>query len=210
MSILCRELRRLKKEAPVKKSKPRPKVILVSTPTIATPASQIQEERKESKARSADTYFKKIKYGELPAELKVRFRLAKDIFYDMCDLKFALNDLPDSAEHQALDIQLQIEALDEQRETIWKELEHWQEYKTMLPTKADEDFSQLTPQKLFLKKANLASSISKMSKRIESWKNDLEKEPDKEKRLKISQQINRSQKKLHQHEINMRKIEELL
>jgi hypothetical protein len=208
MSILCRELRRLKNTPPVRPQRPKP--VPVATPSITTPQSQLVETRKEVKAKSANSYFKKIQYGALPAELKLRFRLAKDIFYDMCDLKFALNDLPDEAEDKALELQLQIEALDEQRETIWKELEHWQEYKTMLPTKADIDFSSLSPQKLFLKKANLASSISKISKRIKGWKQNLKTEQDKETRLKISQQINRSQKKLHQHEINLRKIEELL
>lgn len=208
MAVLCRELRQLKKTPPPKVNRSRPAPI--ATPTIATPAAILKEERNEAKTKSANSFFKKILYGALPAELKVRFRLAKDIFYDMCDLKFALNDIPDNAERKALDLQLKIAALDEQRETIWKELEHWQQYKTILPTKSDMDFSGLTPQKLFLKKANLASSISKISKRIKGWKEIIKKEEDKECRLKLSQQINRSQKKLHQHEINMRKIEELL
>lgn len=207
MAVICRALRTFKsaepERAPAKKiSKPKP----VSKPA---PPEAIMD-RKEVIEQSAGSYFKKIKYGELPPELRVRYKKLKDLFYEMCDLHFLWLDLPDEAESQALELQLQIFDLDEQRDTIWKELDHWDTYRTILPTKSSEDFTALSPRDLYLKKANTASSISKISKRIEGWKEKMEAEPEKVKKRKISQQINNSEKTLHQHEINLQKILELL
>ena len=211
LSILIRELRKVKTSRPVAPKKQKPKAVSkVSQKSVVKTSPEEELKQKEAARQSVDKFFQRIRYGELPGELKVRFREAKDLFYDMCDLKVLLNSLANHAEDKALEIMLQIESLDTRKDMIWKELEHWQNYKTLLPTKSDEDFSKLSPQKLFLKKANLASSISKISKRIEGWKADAEKESDKTERLKIEQQISRSERKLHQHEINLRKIEELL
>lgn len=207
LATICRALRTFKsaepRKEPVKRiSKPKP------APKPAAPETMM--DRKQVIEQSAGSYFKKIKYGELPPELRVRFKKLKDLFYEMCDLHFIWLDLPDEAEEEALELQLQIFNLDEQRETIWKELEHWDTYRTILPTKSSEDFSGLSPRDLFLKKANTASSISKISKRIDGWKDKLEAEPDKVKKRKIAQQINNSEKTLHQHELNLQKILELL
>lgn len=207
MATICRALRMYKSaepaKVPVKKvAKPKP------APKPAAP--EVEMDRKAVIHQSAGSYFKKIKYAELPPELRPRYKELKDLFYKMCDLHFLWLDLPDEAEEEALKLQLEIFSLDEQRDTIWKELEHWDTYRTILPTKSSEDFSKLSPKDLFLKKANLASSISKISKRIDGWKIKLEEEPDKVKKRKISQQINNSEKKLHQHEINLQKIMELL
>lgn len=202
MALLISELRKLinteAKEVPRKKKPVKPQ------------EKPVELERNQVKAEAAKSYFQKIRYGELPAELKLRFRKLKDVFYDMCDLKFEMNDLPDEAEGESLRIQIEIEKLDEQRSTIWKELEHWQNYKTMLPTKTEDDFSGLDAMGLLLKQASLKSSIHKMKKRLAEWKDRLEAGENKIEARKIAQQINRTEKKLHQNEINLRKVEELL
>ena len=106
-------------------------------------------ERKESARKSVDKYFQKITYGVLPAQLKVRFREAKDIFYNMCDLKVIWNELPDEAEDQALELQLQIEALDTQRETIWRESTTGRNTKPSCPQSQARITQRLTPQQLY-------------------------------------------------------------
>ncbi|MBT0607637.1 hypothetical protein [Aequorivita echinoideorum] len=209
MATLIRELRMIKNECPAPE---KPKTI----PPPPKPAPRVENigqqesERAHLKELAAKSYFQKIRYGELPPELKERFRKAKDLFYDMCDLKFQLNDLPDEKENEALSLMLQIEELDEQKDTIWKELEHWQLYKTKLPVKASEDFSKLEPLELDRKRRNLKSQISKKKKRISKWQAAAEKETDKIEHRKILQQINRTEKSLHQDEINLRKIQDLL
>lgn len=207
MALLISELRKIKNQ----KLKPEPSpVVHAKPPPKKEPETQTKLERNQIKEESSKAYFQKIRYGELPPELKLRFRKLKDLFYDMCDLKFLANDLPDEAEEEALELQLQIEILDERKDGIWKELEHWQNFKTILPTKTDDDFSKLTPQELFLKKASLTSSIHKMKKRIDKWKTNLEQEEDKLTARKIAQQINSTEKKLQKNELNLVKVEDLL
>ena len=69
-----------------------------------------------------------VRIGDLPAELRIRYSRARNIFYEMIELKFALNDLPSEAEASALKIMLKIDDLDEERDLIWKELHHWQKF----------------------------------------------------------------------------------
>lgn len=209
MGTLIGELRKAKNVRTTPEIKKKPIAVPKSLPTKPAPPEK-EAQQNYLKEEASKKYFAKIRYGELPAELKVRFRKAKDLFYDMADLKFQLNDLPDESEAEALTIMLQIEDLDEQKDTIWKELEHWQLYKTMLPVKASEDFSKLQPLELDRKLRNLKSQISKKKSRIKKWQSAAEKETDKIAQRKILQQINRTEKSLHQDEINLRKIEELL
>jgi hypothetical protein len=206
--LLISELRKLKNKVVVKVKKPTIEKLKLAP--VETVKVQEAAERTQLIQKSSESYFQRVRFGDLPAELRPRFRVLKDLFYDMQDLKFALNDLPAKAEQDALKIQLAIEALDEQKETIWKEIDHWLLYKTLLPTKTEDDFSGLSVQHLFLKKASLGSSISKIKKRLEGWREDLTKQSNKQEAIKIEQQISRSERRLHTHEINLRKIEELL
>jgi len=208
MAVLIKELRQLSKSRAYQKPKPKP---VVKIDVVADPKPvQVEMERKNQIEQSANAYFQKIKYNELPAVLKVRYRQLKDLFYDMSDLKFVLNDLPAKEVNKALKIILKIEALDEQREMIWRELDHWQDHKTLLPTKTENDFTALSQQELFLKKANLVNYINKKSSRIKKWESELQKKTNKDERLKIGQQINRTQKAVHQHKLDLQKIEGML
>ncbi|MCC4228387.1 hypothetical protein [Zunongwangia profunda] len=208
MAVLIKELRQLSKSKAYQKPKPKP---VVKIEVIADPKPvQVEMERKNQIEQSANTYFQKIKYNELPAVLKVRFRHLKDLFYDMCDLKFALNDLAAKDTQKALKLILNIEYLDEQREMIWRELDHFQDHKTLLPTKTENDFTALSQHDLFLKKANLVNYINKKSSRIKKWESELQKKSNKDERLKIGQQINRTQKAVHQHKLDLQKIEGML
>ena len=208
MAVLIKELRQLSKSRAYQKPKPKP---VVKIEVVADPKPvQVEMERKNQIEQSANAYFQKIKYNELPAVLKVRYRQLKDLFYDMSDLKFVLNDLPAKEVNKALKIILKIEALDEQREMIWRELDHWQDHKTLLPTKTENDFTGLSQQDLFLKKANLVNYINKKSSRIKKWESELQKKSNKDERLKIGQQINRTQKAVHLHKLDLQKIEGML
>ncbi len=209
MATLIGELRKAKNEHPAPETKKQP-LPVIKTTAPKPDAPQKEAEQNFLKEEASKKFVAKIRYGELPPELKPRFRKARDLFYDMCDLKFIHNDLPDEAESEALAIMLQIEDLDEQKDTIWKELEHWQLYKTMLPVKASEDFSKLTDIEKEKRRRLLDNYIKKKSARIKKWQAAAEKETDKIAQRKILQQINRTEKSLHQDEINLRKIQEIL
>lgn len=205
-ALLIKELRQIKATPPEPKKKkqtPKPNQ-KVTDQTIA--AEHLHNQQKQ---QSANKLFGQIKYAELPSELKLRFREAKDIFYNLCDLKIALNSVAPENRGEALAIQLQIEELDDQRTLIWKELEHWQKHKTLLPTETD-DFSGLNSDELRTKKARIASSMSKMQKRVDGWYDDLASETDSHQQRLIENKINKAEKDLHQKDLNTKKIDELL
>lgn len=208
IALLCKELRPYySEELPVQvKAKIETKPTPISKPVEV----QKEQERKQIAEVSANNFLQKIRYNDLPPELRLRYRKIKDLFYDMCDIKFLLNDLPKKSEVQALKMQLSIEALDEEKQLIWKELDHWQDHKALLPTKQDTDFSKMTFKELFLMKGKITDSVYKISKRLETAKAKLEDEKDKREKRKIEQQINTSSKRLHQHQINLKEIEKLL
>lgn len=162
------------------------------------------------KKKSAHNFFKRVQYGELPPILKIRFRELSGLFYTKCDLKFELNDLSAVKETEALHLQIKIEDIDQQMQTIWKEIDHWNAHKTYLPSEVTEDFSKLTPLELYKKARSLESSISKKQKRIKVWKQKLKTELNKQNLKKLDQQINNTSRGMHQDEVNLRKIQELL
>ncbi|TXK73944.1 hypothetical protein [Mesonia sp. HuA40] len=212
MALLIAELRKLKKvNLPQSKaqitSATKPKKVNLPLQDVSVQQEALRAKQKDE---SSSNYFKKIRYGELPPELKIRFRQLKDLFYDFCDLKYQLNDLPDELEEEALAIILKMEDLDQQRDVIWKELDHWQNFKTKLPTATDNDYSDWGPKKLYAKKASLNSSISKMNKRLKKWNEEIDLLKDKAAIKKKRQQISRTEKNLHKNKIDLQKIETLL
>ncbi len=206
MAALVAELRKYKAKPLIKKT---------VTPTIHLPVYPTQEqvtiemEQKKIASESAKAAFGGIRMGDLPPELRIRFIKAQKVFHEMIELKFVLNDLPDSASESALKIQLQILELDEERDLIWKELHHWKKHRTLLDVPKD-DFSDLTPVQLLRKKNNLKSSISKISKRVDEKYIALDAERDKHKQLLLEGAIRKSENLLHSHQLNLNKIDALL
>jgi len=209
LCVLIKELRTFSKSsrsAPVKKPELAPEIKKI----INSANVQNEQEKQDLIHKSAATEFKRVRLGDLPKELRPKYKRLSDLWYQMCELKFAFNDLKPQNEKQALQIILNIEKLDEERDFIWKELDHWTKFKTLLPVKTEENFSELTPRDLYLKQANLENYIYKKNSRIETWKQDLKKCKSKPESVKLQEQINRTLKAIHEHEINLKKIEELM
>ncbi|EKF56226.1 hypothetical protein I215_01848 [Galbibacter marinus] len=210
MAQLIKELRLYKSSIQNRSPKPsistKPKAI----PKLTTDKEiSIFHKKKALKEASQESIFGSVQYGSLPPELRIRYKDAAQLFYQMCDLKFALNDLDAGSQDHSLSIQLQIEDLDTKREHIWKELHHWQNHKTFLPS-SSEVFDDLTPGELFKKRNNLRSQVTKLKKRIDAYYIKVSTETDKHKIRLVERQINRSEKKLHQHTLNIDKINDLL
>jgi len=207
MATLVSELRKVKMQPP------KPKRKKVIPPLQIQPITQdvinIEASRKLQAQQSITREFSNVRLGDLPPELRPKFLKAQSIFYQMIELKFALNDLPAKAETSALKMQLQIEVLDEQRDTIWTELHHWKNHKTLLEVPED-DFSNLDKYQLDKKRRNLRSSVSKIKTRIDAWYIDLDAETHPHKQKLIENKINRSEKLLVKHDMNIKKINELL
>lgn len=207
MATLVSELRKFK-NTPVIKPKAKVDIPVTPKPTTQTTIN-IEAQRKQQGNISVQREFNNLRIGDLPAELRPNFLKAQQVFYNMIELKFALNDLPAEATDSALKIILQIEALDEERDIIWRELNHWKKHKTLLEVPVT-DFSNLTPLQLDQKRRNLRSSITKIKKRVDGWYNDLSEETDKHQQKLIENQINKSEKLLFKHDMNINKINKLL
>lgn len=210
-SLLIKELRAFKNKpievVTTKKPKPKAKPLPRVPSTDATIAKQHQEQ--QNKAEALKIEYGSVKYAHLPPELKPRYRELGDIFYQMCDLKFILNDIPKKAEKEALAIILQIEELDDQRTLIWREIDHWNAHKSILPTSAD-DYNGLNSDELRTAKARIASNVTKLSQRIEAKYVTLFETMDLSEKIKLEESIRRSESRLHQHKLNVSKIDELL
>lgn len=209
MALLIGELRKVKTASSAPSPRP-PREPQQKTVNRKPQTVEETHQRQDLIRKSTDTYFQKVRYAELPKELRPRYRLLKDLLYEMNEHKFLLNDLPAKKEKEALELIIKIDALDTQKELIWQEIDHWMTHKTLLPVKSADDFSKTPPHLLAVKKANLLSSISKISKRIQGWETKLETTEAVKEQRKILQQINRSKQKLHTHELNLVKIKELL
>ena len=207
MATLVSELRQYK-NAPTKKETPK---LIIELPKVVPTQETINVEvqRRQTLNESSKREFGGVMIGDLPAELRPRYSRARTVFEEMIELKFALNDLPAKAEESALKIIMKIEQLDDERDLIWKELHHWKNHKTILPSQTD-DFTGLTERELDLKARNLKSNISKINSRVNALYEKLDNETDKHQQHLLENKINASEKRMHQHQINLTKIEKLL
>lgn len=210
MSLLVAELRKYKNgvtKAPTqKKETPTPPQ---SKKTITQETINIAVNRTAQKQESLHQEFSGVRIGDLPAALRPRYSKARRCFEQMIELKFALNDLPASAESDALAIMLQIDDLDAERDLIWKELNHYKTFRTILPS-TEKDYSKISDLEKDKIRRNLESSKSKMQKRVDDWYNELEKETDKHQQKLIENKINKAEKAIHQKNININHLKSLL
>jgi hypothetical protein len=209
MSLLVAELRKYKNGT----TKVKVDTKSATPPIINKPITQetinVEVNRNAIKQESLQQEFSMVKIGDLPAELRMRYSRARNIFFEMIELKFALNDLPAEAEETALKIMLQIDDLDEERDLIWKELHHWNQFKTILPSTIP-DYNSMDKYELDKIRRNTESSKSKQQKRVDKWYTDLENEADAHKQHLIENKINKGEKEIHQKNINIKTIKNLL
>jgi len=205
MSTLVKELRQFN-NTPITPKQPK-------NPTPKQPTTQntinIEVERKQQVNTSLQRAFNGVRLGDLPAELRTKFVKAQTIFHEMIELKFALNDLPAKAQQTALKIQLKICDLDEQRDAIWLQLNHWKTHKTILEV-PENDFSKLDKFQLDKMRRNFRSSVSTINKRIDKFYTQLEAAKTIKHQQLIEAKINRSEKRVFTHEMNIKRINALI
>lgn len=205
MATLVSELRKLKNIPKITQKPEKPIFYKKITQEVINIKTQRQQQANESLKRE----FGGIKLGDLPAELRPEFLKAQSVFYQMIELKFALNDLPAEAEEDALKIQLQIEALDDTRDAIWAALHHWKTHKTLLDTPKN-NFEDLDKFQLDKKRRNLRSQRRKQLQRIEKWYEALVIEKTASKVKLLENKINKGEKAVFAHELNIKKINSML
>lgn len=185
-----------------------------STPKIVFTPKKIvdtttQLEYKNEIVKRSDSEAEKIKYNILPHDLKQKYRVAINLFYDMCDLKEVLNDVPKETESKALSIQIQIRKKDEEKMLIWKELKHYQKHKVRLVTDTTKDLSKESLEKLHLMLRNNRSYITKTNNRINGWYEALETAKGLEAH-KLEIKIQKGESAVHNYEMDIVKIKSIL
>lgn len=206
-ALLFNTLRKLKNRRAVL-----PKMATLKT--VATPSSDeslAQEQTQQArKSQGFQTAYGHLRYHELPDPIKKHYREIKDLFYDLCDLKFALNALPPKAVSEALALQGKILRLDAQRQLLWKILDDFKRHGRLPKPKDDDVLRSLSPLGLLQKKNNVQSQISKITKRIDQWYTRLDQESDGHQGLLLEAKITRAEARLLAHQQQLLQINEYL
>lgn len=137
---------------PVKKVIPGTPIVIAR---IKVEATAVATEKKQT-----------LLFSQIPAELRPELLRANDLFRKNCYLKVTLNELPDNAEKESLQLQTEISENFKENQLCWKKIDYWLEHR-QLPKVAESDFDSLTPAGLLRKQQLLYQNISKMQKRFE-------------------------------------------
>lgn len=144
-----------------------------------------------------------IFFHDLPQELRGVYLNATQLFREMCLLKVQLNELPEEAENTALDIQIQINNKRKENAQLWAKIDYWQTHRT-LPKQAKGQFEDLSAANLVKQEQYKFAAISKLKKRLEENRKNLEK-------ASSIAEINRLQRAIAKQESNIiKKNDELL
>ncbi len=182
-----------------------PKPVIVQT-SITNDTQHQEKSKLEARAKEEAN---RVLYSSLPHDLKPKHRRAVQLFYDMCDLKQVLNGLADEEEEKARLIQIQIRQKDTEKKLLWQELQYYNKHKQYLVTEDPNDFSKLTPEEKTKQLYNLRSYVTKKTKRVEGWYQELETAQGNE-ALKLETKITKAESSIHQMQINIVELKKQL
>lgn len=124
-------------------------------PPVIIEATAVASEKKQQ-----------LMFHELPPELRPVLLQANELFRKNCFLKVTLNELPETSENEALEIELQIDKNLKTNKLCWKKIDFWTEHR-QLPKEVNSGFEKLTGAQLVKKQQYLFQNISKMQKRFD-------------------------------------------
>lgn len=127
---------------------------LVPTPAVKLEQSIMAAENKKA-----------LFFHQLPTELQPVLLEAHQLFKENCFLKVQLNDLPQHAEKQALEIQITIRRNFEQNALCWKKIDYFLDHRVVAPD-AVSVYEGMTAAGLLRKQQLLYASISKLNSRL--------------------------------------------
>lgn len=171
------------------------------TPVVAKPVP-VPAEKPDNKPaeqvlikQAVDGFFAKETMAMYPAELHTVYRDRVNCFYQACELKFKLNRLRPDQEQEALELILQLDALWQKIDRYWDMLNHWKEHKRIMPVAESEDFTQLSADKLMLRRKLLDTNLSKRRKTIAALEATVQASPEDRTKLNL---LNRKKEQLQQ------------
>ncbi|MGV4536493.1 hypothetical protein [Ornithobacterium rhinotracheale] len=147
--------------------------------------------------------------SQYPPELHEVYIQRKQAFLEACSLKMKLNKIPENSMLQAAKLQWQIWDTFQKMDKASKVLNHFREYKRIMPTETKEDFSQIPEKKLTLKLRNLRSNKSKRMRTIKKLKEELPPPEDANFKTKLNT-LNKKLEILAELDLQIEKLIELI
>lgn len=106
-----------------------------------------------------------VLFHQLPEELRPVLLEANNLFKENCMLKVSLNELPEHAEKQAIEIQIKIYKNIQKNALCWSRIDYYLE-KRIVPESPKSEFEHLTPAGQVRQQQLLYASISKLNTRL--------------------------------------------
>lgn len=208
----------LRYKSPTLENRAKIKYLLSTLPEASkvTPGKLSEEIKSEKPRQSVDSIgeaAEKSKFlgliTQYPIELHPSYNEAFTLWLQLCSLKLQLNTISPDNEIDAYEIQTDMLRKIQRFDKCKKALDHYQEYKEVIPTKSKRDFSKMSYLELDKERRNIASNICKRRQTIVNKESEL---PEKgsllyQKRLEA---LNKKKRELEELILDEEKILELV
>lgn len=156
-------------------------------------------EKPIEKASEVVEQMNKKTIAHYPVELHEVFLNRKRTYFESDALKLKLNTLPDDAEQEALEIQLQIYQLRLSNRKCWQILDHYDATKRIMEFSTNKTFNHLSSSELWKRRQLNYQNISKRERTIIKLENELNNESLVVKnRFKLEMKIAKKKEELQQ------------
>lgn len=147
--------------------------------------------------------------SQYPVALHPSYNEAFSLWLKLCSLKIRLNAVSPADESAAYEIQTEMLGKIRRFDQCKKALEHYNQYKEIIPTKSKRDFSKLTELELDRERRNLASNICKRKQTVAKKENEL---PEKDSPLyqRRLEALNKKRRELEELILDEEKILEMI
>ncbi|CDN79533.1 hypothetical protein [Elizabethkingia anophelis] len=144
-----------------------------------------------------------------PQELHIAYKQRYDYWLEACSLKIQLNAVDHGDEKTAYEIQNKMFAALDQLDKCQNALDHYKEYKRVLPIETKVDYGSLSPMELITTRNNLRSNITKRKSTISKMEASLPKtsHPNYKRDLHL---LNRKKEQLQEYENRVEQLNNLI
>jgi hypothetical protein len=147
--------------------------------------------------------------SQYPVELHATYNEVYAIWLLVCSLKIQLNEVLPDDDAKAYDLQNEILKKMDRFDRCKNALDHYLEFKRVLPTQSLEDYSKLSPLQLDKEARNLTSLICRRKVTISKMEKEMVPMDDKNYN-KVLAALNRKRESLEEMNLNLEKVRKLL
>lgn len=141
-----------------------------------------------------------------PVELHNVYKKRISSYYDACTLKIQLNELQEELYEEALDLQLKIFKTWEINDKCFKILEHYENYKRVLPFETQKQYENLSPMSLVNERQRLYSRVTKRKKTLLNLESKYSVMPEGPLKNNLLTKINNKREELQELTLQIEKL----